>query len=128
MISQYDNPIEVQRAIQRIRWLAHLLDGAFQIPGTAVRVGLDPILGLLPGAGDALTSGLSLYIVYEGWRLGADRATLAKMLANVAVDAIIGLVPVAGDVADVAFKANLRNLELIGIATDEDPSPRVSVR
>lgn len=128
MLQKYTHPLHAQTAISRIRRLAHLLDNAFQIPGTQIRVGLDPLIGLLPVAGDAVSAVLSLYIVYEGWRLGADRATLAKMLANVTIDTAIGLVPAAGDVVDAAFQANLRNLELLGIPVDSPPDARVLAR
>lgn len=121
MPRKYSNPDDARRASQRIRALAHLLDGAFQIPGTSLRIGLDPIIGLLPVAGDLVSASLALYIVYEGWRLGADRETLAKMLANVAIDTAVGLVPAAGDLFDAAFQANLRNLELLGIPRASTP-------
>jgi hypothetical protein len=126
MPPKYSNPDDARRASQRIRALAHLLDGAFQIPGTSLRVGLDPIIGLLPVAGDLLSASLALYIVYEGWRLGADRDTLAQMLANVAIDTAVGLVPAAGDLFDAAFQANLRNLELLGITHDSPPLLRAT--
>lgn len=128
MPSKYTDPVQADLAILRIRSLAYLLDGAFRIPGTQVRVGLDPLIGLLPVAGDLVSASLSLYIVYEGWRLGADRATLVKMLANVAIDTAVGLVPAAGDIVDAAFQSNLRNLELLGITVDSPSQPRVHAR
>lgn len=122
MPRKYSNTLDADRAVRRIRWLAYLLDGAFQVPGTRLRVGLDPIIGLVPVGGDLLTALLSLYIVYEGWRLGVDRSTLAKMLVNVAVDTAIGFVPAVGDVFDAAFQANIRNMELMGLGLPQPPS------
>jgi hypothetical protein len=109
-----DTP-ERARRIRRLQGLADLMDSAFVLPGTSVRFGLDPILGLLPGAGDLITSALSLYIVVEGWRIGATRKQLGQMVLNVAIDTALGAVPIAGDVADFAFKANRRNLAILGI-------------
>ena len=102
-------------ARRRVAALAVLLDSAFVVPGTSVRVGLDPLVGLIPAAGDAISAAASLYIVYEGWRLGASRGQVAAMLGNVAIDALAGVVPGLGDVVDMAFKANMRNLAILGI-------------
>lgn len=107
-------------ARRRVAALAVLLDSAFVIPGTSVRVGLDPLVGLIPAAGDAISAAASLYIVYEGWRLGATRGQVGAMLCNVAIDALAGVVPGLGDVVDLAFKANMRNLAILGI------TPRVN--
>ncbi len=93
--------------------LAWMLDSQFQIPGTSVRVGLDGILGLIPGIGDTVSSGLSLLILAEAVQLHVSRRTLAKMAGNIALDWFIGLVPVLGDVFDILYKANMRNLALL---------------
>lgn len=84
-----------------------------------MRIGLDPLVGLIPVAGDVVSAVASLSIVYEGWRLGATRGQIAAMLGNVAVDALAGVVPGLGDVIDVAFKANMRNLAILGIGSGE---------
>ncbi len=99
--------------LRRIRTLALLLDSALRIPGTRIRVGLDPLLGLVPGLGDALTVGLAGYIVVEAGRLGASSAVLLRMLLNVGFDALVGSVPFLGDFADVFLRANTRNLRLL---------------
>lgn len=106
-------PDSVDRAaVGRMRLAARLLDDSIRVPGTRFRVGIDPLLGLVPGAGDALTGALSLYVVVEAARLGVSYATLVRMLANVAVDVAGGSVPLLGDVFDAAWKANVRNVEL----------------
>lgn len=105
--------------------LAWMLDNQFQIPGTSVRVGLDGILGLIPGIGDTISSGLSLLILAEAVQSHVSRRTLAKMAGNIALDWVIGLVPVAGDVFDIIYKANMRNLALLeaDLAARESPGP-----
>ncbi|MGH7265206.1 MAG: DUF4112 domain-containing protein [Candidatus Rokuibacteriota bacterium] len=94
--------------------LTHLLDRVFRVPGTGIRFGLDPILGLLfPVGGDVLTALLAAYIVLEGVRAGLPRVAIARMVFNVAVDVVLGSVPLVGDVFDAAWKANDRNLRLL---------------
>ena len=100
-------------ALQRVARLAYWLDDRFRIPGTRRRVGLDGLLGLVPGIGDAATSLIAAYIVLEAARLGVPARTLGRMLANLGIDFAIGLVPVAGDLADLAWKANRRNARLL---------------
>jgi hypothetical protein len=101
------------RSIERLRQLAHLLDDRFRVPGTRYRIGLDGLIGLVPGLGDAVTTLLSLYIVLEARRLGVPLTKLCRMGLNVGVDTVLGAVPVLGDLFDVAFKANRRNLALL---------------
>lgn len=100
------------RDLERTRALAALLDAAVRIPGTNIRFGLDPLLGLIPGIGDLVGGGLSAYVMLLAARAGAPKAVLLRMLANVGIDALVGTVPLAGDLFDVAFKANVRNLAL----------------
>jgi len=92
---------------------AHWLDAGIRIPGTNLRFGLDPILGLLPAVGDAAGAVLAGWILVEAVRLGASRATLLRMAGNVALDAGLGAVPYLGDAFDFAWKANLRNVALL---------------
>ncbi len=99
--------------LARLDALAHLLDSAFVVPGTSVRVGLDSLIGLVPGIGDLVSTAISSYIIVEARRLGLPRWKLARMAGNVAMDAAIGVVPLMGDVADVFFKANRRNMRII---------------
>ncbi len=102
-----------QDAIARITLVAKLMDSAFLIPGLNRRVGLDAVLGLVPGVGDALSAALASYIIWEARQLGLPRWKIARMIGNVAMDTAIGAIPLAGDVFDVFFKANERNLRII---------------
>jgi hypothetical protein len=99
--------------VERLDRLATLLDSVLVIPGTSIRFGADAIVGLVPGIGDAITTALSAYIVYEAHRLGAPHHLIMRMIANVAFDSVITAVPVAGNVADVFFRANRRNMRLL---------------
>ena len=105
-------PTVDEAAVRRMQFVSSLLDESVRIPGTDVRIGLDPLLGALPGAGDAVAAGLSLYIVLESARLGVSFTTLLRMLANVAIDVAVGSLPVIGVLVDAIWKANVRNLEL----------------
>ncbi|HEY7194083.1 MAG TPA: DUF4112 domain-containing protein [Gemmatimonadales bacterium] len=95
------------------RTLAYWLDAGIRIPGTGLRFGLDPLLGLIPGVGDAAGAVLAGWILVEAYRLGASRATLVRIAGNVAVDAGVGAIPLLGDIFDFAWKANLRNVALL---------------
>jgi NAD/NADP transhydrogenase beta subunit len=99
--------------VARATRLARVLDTALRIPGTRIRFGLDPILGLVPGLGDAIAALLGGYLVWTAVRAGAPRLIIGRMLANIALDAIVGAVPVAGTVFDVAFKAHRRNARML---------------
>jgi hypothetical protein len=127
--SYYDNTLPAEARIARLRRLAWLIDGAFRLPGSRFRFGLNSVIGLAPAAGDALLTAISLYIVYEARQLGLPKLKLARMLKNVAIEAAAGAVPVLGDLFDVAFKANLRNLAILeehfGIRS---PAPTLNLR
>lgn len=101
-----------EAAVRRMRFVARLLDDSVRVPGTRLRVGLDPILGVVPGAGDAIAAALSIYIVLESARLGVPFLTLLRMIANVSLDFAVGSVPLLGTLFDAVWKANRRNLEL----------------
>lgn len=98
--------------LRRARRLAHLLDEAVRVPGTSVRVGLDPVLSAFPLAGDAAALLCSLYVVVAAARAGVPPGTLALMLALVAVDAAVGTVPLVGPVVDAGLRVNERNVAL----------------
>jgi Domain of unknown function (DUF4112) len=99
--------------MQRLRTLGRLLDNAIGIPGTRIRIGLDPIMGLIPGGGDTAGLILSSFIVLEAARMGASKSTLSTMAFNILLETIAGTVPVVGDIFDVTWKSNLRNIELL---------------
>ena len=103
----------LEARLANLRRLAWLIDGAFALPFTRFRFGLNSLIGLAPAAGDAILAGISLYIVNEARLLGVPGPLLTRMVRNVAIEAIAGAVPILGDVFDVAFKANLRNLAII---------------
>ena len=115
--SQFDSIEEVpdsvdEAAVRRMRFVANLLDDSIRVPGTEFLIGIDPILGILPGAGDAVAAAMSVYIVLESARLGVPFLTLLRMMANVTLDFAIGSVPVVGTLFDTVWKANQKNVEL----------------
>jgi hypothetical protein len=99
--------------LAHVALLAHLLDRAFTIPGTRLRFGLDPLLGLLPGLGDLVGSLLGTYALFIARELGAPASIQARMVMNLVIDGLVGLVPFAGDLFDFAFKAHSRNHALL---------------
>jgi hypothetical protein len=115
-------PADADALLARARLFARLLDDAIPIPGTQWRIGIDPLLGLVPGLGDALGAILSTWLIVVAARLGAPVSVLARMGANVAIDAAAGAIPLAGDLFDAGWKANVRNLRLVETWLDR-PSP-----
>ena len=99
--------------LQRLRKLANLLDNSIRIPGTKRRIGLDAIIGLIPGIGDTIGGAISAYIVYEANRLGVPKRTLLRMILNIGIETTIGAIPLIGDVFDATWKANVRNIALL---------------
>lgn len=113
-----DAPIltEDQRAVPQLRWIdgfSRLLDTKFRIPGTDMRFGLDFLLGLVPGAGDIISLGMSGILVATMAKNGASPMLAARMLVNVALDAIVGTIPIIGNIFDLVYKANYRNAVLM---------------
>jgi hypothetical protein len=88
------------------------MDSSIQLP-YGYRIGFDPIIGLVPGLGDVITSAISGYLIYEAARLGIPKRVLLRMVGNVLLDAAVGEVPLLGDVFDATWKANIRNLRLV---------------
>jgi hypothetical protein len=113
MSATFDSYTTASARLRRIKRLAWLIDAAFVIPGTRFRFGLNSIIGLAPGAGDALLGLLSFYIIIEAARLGVPGAVLARMAFNVAIEVVGGSVPILGDLFDMALKANVRNIGLL---------------
>jgi hypothetical protein len=90
-----------------------LLDEEFRVPGTRIRFGIDGIIGLVPGLGDALAGLLSLVIPFAAWARGVPYVTLVRMAMNLAIDVLVGSIPLFGDIFDIAWKANRRNYLLM---------------
>lgn len=96
-----------------LNYIASWLDDRFVIPGTRIRFGLDAVIGWIPGIGDALAAFASMFIIFAGWKRGAARITLMRMMLNLTVENTLGAIPVIGDFAHVAWKANRRNYNLL---------------
>lgn len=108
-----------------LEFLAGLLDDRFSIPGTNIRFGIDALIGLIPGVGDAVSGMMSSYLIWRAHQLGASKLTLIRMTGNMAVDTVFGAIPLFGDILDVKFRANRRNLELLRQQKLKDsPQPR----
>ncbi len=99
--------------LRRLKRLARVMDTALHIPFTRMRFGADSVIGLVPGAGDLVTMGISLYVLAEAYRLGVPRKLLVTMAANVAIDTGVGAIPLVGDVFDMFFKSNTKNVRLL---------------
>lgn len=110
-------------SLRRMQAVANILDNAFVIPGTKQRIGIDAIIGLVPGVGDVLTTILSSYVIWEARNLGVSRFALARMLANLGVHAVIGSIPLIGDIFDAFFRVNQRNMRIVRSHISREISP-----
>ncbi|GCF86327.1 hypothetical protein GSbR_29270 [Geobacter sp. SVR] len=106
------NTNEKEELRLRLARLAWLMDNSIPIPGGA-KIGIDPLIGLIPWVGDLLGALVSSFILSEAARLGIPKSVLLKMAFNTALDALIGAVPFLGDLFDFAWKANMRNVRLL---------------
>jgi len=97
---------------REMRRLAWLLDESIRLPG-GYKIGLDGIVGLIPGVGDAVGLAASSYILFRARRFGIPRVVMARMIGNILLEALIGAIPVLGDLFDFTFKANRRNMALM---------------
>lgn len=95
------------------KFLADILDRQFIIPGTSIRIGLDPILGLIPGVGDTIASLVGSAILLIAAQSQLPKIVLVRMGLNIAVNGIVGAIPILGDLFSVWFKSNVRNVELL---------------
>lgn len=98
---------------EQLDHLAGVLDDIFQIPGTRIRFGLDPIVGLIPGLGDIITGLLSFLIVFAAWRRRLPKVAILRMVANIGIDTLVGTIPILGDIFDVIWKSNRMNYKLL---------------
>lgn len=97
----------------RLKKLAWFLDNSIPVPGLGMRVGVDGLIGLIPGVGDAVGSIISSYIVAEAARMGVPKTVLLQMGFNIVIESIVGLVPLVGDIFDFTWKSNQRNIVLL---------------
>src|SRR5919108_383043 len=102
-----------RQRLDALRKVAQLLDSAFVVPGTSLRIGLDPIVGLVPGIGDLISPLFTLGILWQARELGIPKVVQLRMIFNVAIDTVVGLMPVLGDLFDFAWKANDMNMALL---------------
>lgn len=103
----------MQNKLDRLRGIATVLDDAVRVPGTNIRFGLDALLGLIPGAGDAVTGAVAAYAIVLAAQLGAPAPVIARMATNVLIDVATGTIPVLGDLFDVGWKSNRKNVQLL---------------
>ncbi len=107
-----------------LRKFARLMDEAFPLPGTNIRVGLDAVIGLIPGIGDVVGGVLSTWIVAGALRHRVPARIIARMVLNICIDLLFGAVPVAGDVFDFLFEENMKNMRLLEKHRDRRRPPR----
>lgn len=105
--------VAVRQQIERLRTWQRLLDEAFRVPGTRLRFGWDPIIGLIPWAGDVIAACMGIVLLYHGFRMRLPAVVQARMVLNVAIDLALGAVPVVGDIADLFWKSSTKNLALV---------------
>lgn len=98
--------------LRKIRVFARLMDQSIVLPN-GFRIGLDPLIGLIPGIGDLIGMSCSLYLLYQAARLGIPKRVLAQMLGNIGLEALVGEIPILGDIFDMVWKSNVRNLNLV---------------
>jgi Domain of unknown function (DUF4112) len=95
------------------RFLAELLDQRFRIPGTSIRIGLDPIIGLIPGIGDTFANLAGSAILFIGAKANLPKVVLLRMALNIAINTLIGAIPFFGDLFSIWFRSNVRNVQLL---------------
>jgi hypothetical protein len=108
-LSRADRFAAAERRIGRV---THVLDELVSVPGTPIKVGLDPVIGVIPIAGDALAALVGVWVILEASRFGIPRVVLGRMVANLVVDLGVGAIPLIGDAYDLFFRSNSRNLDL----------------
>lgn len=101
------------KKLTRLRSLSYVLDNAIPIPGTSYRIGLDPLIGLIPSVGDFVGAGISAYILLQAAQMGVPQSTLYRMTLNIIVETLVGAIPIFGDLFDASWKANAKNIALL---------------
>jgi hypothetical protein len=115
---------KLPRDLVALRRFAFLLDEAFTIPGTRFHVGLDALLGLIPGIGDIIGGVLSTWIIAGALRHRVPASIIVRMVWNVVLDLLLGAVPVAGDAFDFLYEENVKNMRLLEKYRDRRRPPR----
>ncbi|WP_085808439.1 DUF4112 domain-containing protein [Sphingomonas sp. TZW2008] len=118
------DPVSIRRRIEAVE---RVMEGAFEIPGTSRRVGLDTLIGLIPVIGDVVAGAIGAWIVWEARNLGMSRWQLTRMGARVGFDTMLGLVPFVGDAADFFYRSNSRNLRTIKRHLDRNHPATVTI-
>jgi len=111
---------EIEKRRKHFEQLADILDRSIKIPGTSIELGVDSILGFIPGVGDFAGAGISSYLLYQAYILGVSKVRIASMVSNSVIDAISGVVPVFGDFFDIYFKSNSRNADILAEAIENE--------
>jgi hypothetical protein len=106
-------PVDASQELATIRRGAQLLDSAIPVPGTSLRFGIDAVIGIVPGLGDAVGAVFASMILFKAYRLGAGWRLLLRMFSNITIDGLLGAVPLLGDWHDLVWKANLKNTALL---------------
>jgi hypothetical protein len=127
MSAENDTDTQTERARARLNRLAWLLDNSIRLPG-GFRLGLDGIVGLLPGVGDVATAIISFYIIARAALMRVPASILGRMGLNVLVELVVGVVPLFGDIFDIAFRANVRNVALLEAHLDDPAGTRTQSR
>lgn len=129
-MTQTNNPLsdeQLGQILQRLERYARFNDSQFRIPFTRIRIGVDGIIGVIPVFGETVGLILSLYLLLEAIKLKVPTALKMRMMSNVMLDWLIGLVPILGDLADIAFKANIRNYNLLKTYVEQEQQRRRAI-
>jgi len=108
----HERSARLAAAERRLAAVTRILDDLATVPGTRHRVGIEPVIGLIPGAGDVISAVIGIWLIVEATRFHLPPSVVGRMVLNTLVDLVVGIVPVIGDLFDFAFKSNSRNLEL----------------
>jgi len=126
-LERSERSVKVEESLERLSWL---MDDLFRIPGIGWRIGLDALVGLIPGFGDTATSLASFYILASAVRYGVPKVTILRMGLNIGIDYVMGSLPVVGDLFDAWWKSNRMNVELVRkratVSADEARKGKIS--
>jgi Domain of unknown function (DUF4112) len=98
---------------QLAQTLAQLLDASLTIPGTTIKIGIDPLIGLIPGLGDLISNGIGSSLLFLATKAGVPRIVILRMSVNIVINMVVGAIPVIGDLFSIWFKSNLQNAQLL---------------